>query len=117
MLKKTSGFIGINTTTPGSVLSVAGSLSLPIHSTTSNITLDSTNYTVVCNTLSNNITITLPVNVNSMRGRLYRLKKIGSNTLSINPNGSNIDGSGATYTVTTTFILLQSDGGDWWIVG
>ena len=116
-VEKISGFTGINTTTPGSVLSVSGSLSLPIHSTTSNITLDSTNYTVVCNTLSNNITITLPVNVNSMRGRLYRLKKIGSNTLSINPNGSNIDGSGATYTVTTTFILLQSDGGDWWIVG
>ena len=114
---KSSGFTGVNTTTPGSVLSVNGSLSLPIINTTTDITLDCTNYTVICDTTSNNITITLPINDNSIKGRIYILKQIGGNTLYIDPNGSNIDTVGGNYTVITSFIKLQSDGTDWWIIG
>ena len=114
---KSSGFTGVNTTTPGSVLSVNGSMSLPINTTNTNITLDCTNYTVICNTTSGNVTITLPINSNSISGRIYILKKIGGNTLYINPNGSNIDSSSGTYLVTTSFIHVQSDGTNWWIIG
>ena len=35
----------------------------------------------------------------------------------INPNGNQIDGSGTTYTVSTSFIKLQSYDGNWWIIG
>ena len=114
---KSSGFVGVNTTTPGSVLSVNGSMSLPIINTTSNITLDNTNYTVICNTSSSDLYITLPINGNNLIGRIYILKKIGGNTLYIDPYGSNIDTVGGNYTVITSFIKLQSDGIDWWIVG
>jgi hypothetical protein len=114
---KTSGFTGVNTTTPGSVLSVNGSMSLPIHSTDTDMTLDCTHYTVICDISSNNITITLPINDNSIKGRIYILKQIGGNTLYIDPNGSNIDTVGGNYTVITSFIKLQSDGTDWWIIG
>jgi len=114
---KSSGFTGVNTTTPSSVLSVNGSMSLPIISTDIDMTLDCTHYTVICDISSNNITITLPVNGNNLIGRIYILKQIGGFTLYINPNGSNIDTVGGTYTVITSFIKLQSDGTDWWIIG
>ncbi len=57
---------------------------------------------------------------NYYSGRIYILKKrvtSGSFALTINPNGNEIDGSGATYTVSTSFIKLQSDGTNWWIIG
>jgi hypothetical protein len=117
-----SGFIGINTTNPGSVLGVNGSLSLPIITTLNNITLDCTHYTILCNTSINTITVTLPTNINSMYGRIYRIKNInGANYIYINPDNAKIDDISYTtppyYTVTTSFIHLQSDGTDWWVIG
>jgi hypothetical protein len=116
-----AGFIGINTTSPGSVLGVNGSLSLPIIKTSSNITVDCTHHTVICDATTTSRLITLPSNNNSIYGRIYILRKIGSNLLYINPNGCKIDDiiytSPPYYTVTTSFIHLQSDGTDWWIVG
>ena len=54
-------------------------------------------------------------------GRIYILKKYATDQghllLLINPNGNQIDGSGATYTVSTSFIKLQYDGTNWWIIG
>ena len=61
---------------------------------------------------------TLPAT--TISGRIYILKKrvtSGSFALTINPNSNEIDGSGATYTVSTSFIKLQSDGTNWWIIG
>ena len=116
-----AGFIGINTTSPGSVLGVNGSISLPILKTTSNMTLDCTHHTVICDATSSDRTITLPINSNSITGRIYILKKIGSNQLFINPFGCKINNipytSSPYYPVTTSFIHIQSDGTDWWIVG
>ena len=114
---KSSGFTGVNTTTPGSVLSVNGSMSLPIHYTDTDMTLDCTNYTVICDISSGNVIITLPVNGNNLIGRIYILKKISGFILYINPNGSNIDTVSGNYTVITSFIHVQSDGTNWWVIG
>ena len=116
-----AGFVGINTTIPGSVLGVNGSISLPIIKTIYNITLDCTYHTVLCDTYSDDITVTLPPNNSFITGRIYILKNIGGNNLFINPNGCAIDNTGYTtspYYVTLQSILhLQSDGIDWWIIG
>lgn len=121
---KDTGFIGINTTTPGSVLGVNGSMSLPIIKTTYSITLDCTHHTVLCDTSFDDLTVILPPNDSSITGRLYIIKNIGDtitgNYLFINPNNSKIDTISYTsspyYVTSQPIIHLQSDGTDWWIV-
>ena len=118
-VNSSNGFTGVNTINPQSVLSVNGSLSLPIINTTTNITLDCTNYTVLCNTGGGNITVTLPTNSSILNGRIYVIKKISaSNICYINPSGSNIDGVSGNYSITInyTFVKIQSDGANWWII-
>ena len=112
----TAGFTGVNTTAPTSVFSVNGSLSLPIITKTNDFTLDLNNYTVLCNTGSNNITITLPVNSSAITGRIYIIKKASvSNICYINPNGVLIDNASGNYTV-NNFAQVQSDGSNWWLI-
>jgi hypothetical protein len=112
-----SGFTGINTKSPTSVFSVNGSVSMPILSTSANLTLDSNNYTVICNTSSNTVTITLPSNTSSILGRTYIIKRTSNSfacTLTVT-GGSLIDGS-STYNV-SNFVQVQSDGTNWWVIG
>ena len=120
-VQKQSGFVGVNTTTPGSVLSVNGSMSLPITYTNTNMHIDCTHYTILCDTVSNNIVITLPNSGTTnydLTGRIYVLKKISPNyVLFIDPTTSNIDNTPGAYMVTTTFIQLQCDGTNWWVIG
>ena len=115
---KSSGFIGINTSNPGSVLGVNGSLSLPIITISNNIDLDCTHYTVICNTNGGIITITLPTNSNFISGRIYIIKNMGSNHIHINPAGRNIDTTPGIHIMDTYLasLQLQSDGTDWWII-
>lgn len=99
-------------------ISIYDSISLPITTRTSALTLDNTHHTVICNITLSSFAITLPSSSSS--GRIYILKKYatsGSFALTINPNGNQIDGSGSTYTVSTSFIKLQSDGTNWWVIG
>lgn len=115
-----SGLTGINTKALGSILTVNGSMSLPITSTNSNITLDINNYTVITNCTLQDIYVTLPLNDPILSGRIYIIKTINNtiNNCYIDPNGSTIDTSSAQYTTTTNQIIkLQSDGIDWWIIG
>jgi hypothetical protein len=118
-----SGFIGVKTPTPGSVLGVNGSFSLPIITTDGDINpLDCTHYTVICDTTINNnhITITLPSNNTKITGRIYVLKYIGNGIkfLYINPNGCNIDNQPGNYSINTQYksIHIQSDGTNWWLI-
>ena len=118
---KNSGFIGINTITPGSVLGINGSLSLPIITTSTNITLNCTHYTVLSNSsIINTITVKLPINDISITGRIYIIKNIGSGTSFINPQGCKIDNISYTispyYNFSSSLIYIQSDGTDWWII-
>ena len=111
-----SGFTGINTTNPTSVFSVNGSVSMPIISTSTNLTLTLNNYTVICNTNSNAVTINLPAHTDSILGRIYIIKKNGSNTCTLETiDTATIDGSN-TYNV-TNFVQVQSDGTNWWVIG
>lgn len=81
-------------------------------------TLDSDNYTVLCDTSSNAITINLPAST-SHTGRIYNIKIIdATNNVTIDPNGSEtIDGS-STLTLSTLndSVTIQCDGSNWYII-
>ena len=83
--------VGINTTTPGSTLSVNGSLSANYTSVTSSYTLTATDYFVVYNGTSN-ATFTLPAALaagsGNFMGRVYKIKNNSSFQLIIDPAGS-----------------------------
>uniref|UniRef100_A0A6C0F090 LamG-like jellyroll fold domain-containing protein n=1 Tax=viral metagenome TaxID=1070528 RepID=A0A6C0F090_9ZZZZ len=114
-----SGLTGINTKSPGSVLSVNGSMSLPIINTSTNIILDLTNYTVISNCAIQSINVTLPTNSQILNGRIYVIKVINYsiNSCYILPGTAKIDTVGGTYTIIGNYVHIQSDGTDWWIIG
>ena len=100
------------------MFNINDSISLPITITTTALELNNTHHTVICNVTDSAFAITLPAT--TISGRIYILKKYptsGSFALTIDPNLNQIDGSGATYTVSTSFIKLQSYDGNWWIIG
>lgn len=117
-----SGYVGINTNNIVSPLVVNGAITMSINTTSSNITLSAIHHTIICNTSSNNITVTLPANTTNMIGRMYRIKNASTsgNIVSVDGNGSLIDGS-ATYNILYSggvmgYNTVQSDGTNWWIV-
>ena len=121
-----TGYVGINNSNPGSLLSVNGSMSLPItlisFNTNPSYSLTDIHHTIVCNVTNGIITIILPLNNSSISGRIYILKQYritGSYYIKINPNSSNIDMNPGIYNVNSSllFIKLQSDGTNWWIIG
>lgn len=83
---------------------------------TANYTVTSNDYTVLVDTTSGNVTITLP-DANTNTGGVFVIKKISSdNTVTINTTSSQpIDGS-LTYTLTSNFskVTVQSTGGSAW---
>ena len=112
-----TGFTGVNTTTPTSVFSVNGSVSMPIASTSANLTLDLNNYTVICNTSSNTVTITLPTNTSSILGRIYIIKRTSNNhACTLDTIDSALIDGNSTHNV-SGFAQVQSDGSNWWVIG
>lgn len=103
-----------------STVQVSGSLSMTITTVTSNYTLTGTDNTILANTTSGAITLTLPVPGN-FPGRIYTIKKIGTggidNALTITPASGTIDG-GVSYTIYNdwTYVALQTDGTNWYII-
>jgi hypothetical protein len=103
-----------------STVQVSGSLAMTITTVTSNYTLTGTDNTVLANTTSGPITITLPA-PGTFAGRIYTIKKIGTggidNELTINPASGTIDG-GVSYKIYNdwTYVTLQTDGTDWYII-
>ena len=111
-----NGFTGVNTVAPGSVLSVNGSMSLPITTTSSSITLDLSNYTIICNTASNPIIVSLPTNGASLTGRIYIVKRTSiTNTCTVDTVDSALI-DGASSISVTNFAHVQSDGTNWWVI-
>jgi hypothetical protein len=105
------------------MLAVNGSLSVPIRTITSdlNLALDQMHHTILCDTTSSNINVTLPSHaVSSLYGRLYTIKNIGGNTVNILiPGGDSalIDGTGSeSISVIYNVIRIQSDDTNWWII-
>lgn len=120
-----NGFLGVNTTTPNAPLSINGAISKSITNVSSNITLNISHYTVLVDTTTSNVSITLPVNSSSITGRMYRIKNIGTNpanVVNIDPNGSTIDGSSGIFAIpyglgyNSASVVLQSDGANWWFM-
>ncbi|MBV8254045.1 MAG: hypothetical protein JO154_15690 [Chitinophaga sp.] len=103
-----------------STLQVSGSLSLNITTQTSNYTLTGTDNTVLVNTTSSALTVTLPAPTN-MVGRVYTIKKIGTggidNSLTISPTSGTIDGA-STYVIYNdySYVTVTTDGTNWYVI-
>jgi hypothetical protein len=110
-----------NTGSANSTVQVDGSLAMAIKTiTTTTYTVTGTDNTILANTTSNAITITLPAS-GGFAGRIYTIKKIGTggidNQLTITPASGTIDG-GASYVIYNdwTYVTLQTDGSNWYII-
>lgn len=106
---------------PTSTVQVNGSFALAIQTVTANYTVTGNDNTILANTTSGAFTVTLPA-TSGLSGRIYTIKKIGSggidNALTIQPSGgATIDG-GTNYTIYNdyTFVSLQTDGTNWYII-
>ncbi|MBT2619905.1 hypothetical protein [Chryseobacterium sp. ISL-6] len=87
-----AGNVGINTTTPGSTLTVSGSFAATYRSVTTSGTVDPKDYYIAYNGNSNG-TLTLPAAINgsgNFMGRTYHFKNTGTAQLSITANGTEL---------------------------
>lgn len=102
--------VGINQSTPTSTLHVSGSLSMSITTTSSNLTLDDTHYTVIIN--GGTPTITLPA-ASGVTGRIYVIvnQTAGARTITSYQNFSN---SATTTVAANSSITIQSNGTYWY---
>lgn len=83
--------VGINTTNPNSTLDIKGSLQIDYKEITTDITLGINDYYVTYNGTKDAI-ITLPTigkGINSFSGRIYRIKNVTKNKVTILPSGKN----------------------------
>lgn len=103
-----------------STVQVDGSLALAIKTITADYSADGTDNTILANTSTASITLTLP-NPSAFAGRIYTIKKIGNGgidrELTITPTGATIDG-GTSYKIYNdwTYVTLQTDGSNWYII-
>ena len=115
----TSVLIG-TTGSANSTMQVSGSVSMSIKAVNSTYTLTGDDNTILANTTAGAVTINLP-SAASIAGRIYTIKKIGTggidNALTINPGSATIDG-GSSYTIYNdwTFVTIQTDGSNWYII-
>jgi hypothetical protein len=86
---------------------------------TSNYTIAETDYSVVADCNSGNVTLTLPSSTDAMSGRTYVVKRLdsgnsgGGNMLTISRNGKNIDNfAGDVLLANLEALVLQCIGAD-----
>ncbi|RYY55188.1 MAG: hypothetical protein EOO09_11525 [Chitinophagaceae bacterium] len=109
-----------NTGNANSTFQVEGSVAMAIKAVTSNYTVTAGDNTILANTSSAAIVITLP-SASGIAGRIYTIKKTGSggidNDLTINPAAGSIEG-GSSYKIYNdwTYVTLQTDGTDWYVI-
>lgn len=113
--------VAIDRSTPTSKLDVNGSLATAIRTATVTTTLDIDDFTLLMNNAAG-ATVNLPTAV-GITGRIYTIKKIsatgGGRQVTVDGNGTEtIDGS-LTVVLNTSdeFIVVQSDGSNWRIIG
>lgn len=115
----TSLIVGSNGSA-NSTTQLTGSLSMGIRTVSGSGSITGTDNTVLANTSSGAITLTLPA-PSGLTGRIYTIKKIGNggidNALTITPTSASIDG-GSNYIIYNdwTFVTLQTDGSNWFII-
>jgi len=103
-----------------STMQLNGSLSMSIKAVNANYALTADDNTLLANTTSSAITVTLP-SPSNIAGRIYTIKKIGTggldNELIISPGAATID-DGSSYTIYNdwTYVTLQTDGSNWYVI-
>jgi len=104
------GNMGIATTAPASKLDVNGSAGMGITTTSSNLTLDETHYSVIITGSTPNIT--LPA-ASTCDRRIYVIvnQTAGARTISSYKNFSN---AATTTVAANSSITIQSDGTNWY---
>ena len=127
--------VGINTNAPSHPLSVIGHVSAslgitgssfhgnteglhyPIKTVAGAYSVTLLDYTILVNTASGNITVTLPA-ASAAKRKIYNIKKVdSSNTLTIATGGGTIDGAvSKTLTTLHESLSLHSNGTDWFII-
>ena len=102
--------VGINNTAPNSTLQVSGSFSLPIVTTTTNITLDDTYYCVIIT--GGTPTITFPAAAGNT-GKIYKIvNQTGANRTT--SSYFNLAGTSVVAVANNTAIEVQSNGTNWY---
>lgn len=113
-----------STAVANSTLQVNGSLSMAITTVaTTGYTISNTDNTILVNTSSASVTVTLPAPDPAITGRIYTIKKIGNggidNVLTIACTGSiegGVAGDGYRIYNDYTYVTLQTDGAAWYII-
>jgi hypothetical protein len=109
-----------STGSANSTVQVDGSIAMAIKTISANYTATGADNTILANTTTGAIVLSLP-DASSFAGRIYTIKKIGSggidNQLTINPAAGTIDG-GSSYIIYNdwTYVTLQTDGSNWYII-
>jgi hypothetical protein len=112
-----NGQLGIGVNNPKSTLEVKGSMGLSIQTLNSD-TLLSGNTMILADTMSGNITLTLPT-ASTVTGRIYQIKKKSSlyDLIIIANDGGNIDDSSSLSLSTSvlgfSYINVFSNGSQW----
>lgn len=107
-------------TAANSTFQVNGSMATNITNTAVNYTATEGDNTILANASTGAITITLP-SPGGLNGRMYTIKKIGTggidNAVTISPTSGSIDG-GTNYIIYNdwTFVTLQTDGTNWYVI-
>jgi hypothetical protein len=104
---------------PTSRWQVTGSFATTTTAIASNTTLDAAHSTILANSDSAAITITLPL-ANSCPGRIYVIKRMtdSANTITLQRSGTNLIDGNTTLTVSASqwaFVRVQSDGSSAWL--
>lgn len=113
--------VNVGATTAGnSTLQVTGSVSMAIKTVnTDGYPITDKDHTILVDATAAALTVNLPT---AVEGRVYTIKKIGTggidNEVTIAPNGSAQVEGGPNYTIYNdwTFVTLQSDGTNWYII-
>ncbi|WPV66912.1 hypothetical protein [Chitinophaga sp. LS1] len=111
--------IGQNTVA-NSTLTVNGSVSMAIKPVTATYTVTGSDNTILADASAGAFTITLPAPAATIVGRIYTIKKIGGDidkAVTIMPGANSIEG-GSSYVIYNdwTFITVQTDGTNWYII-
>lgn len=118
-LGKSYGKVAIGNVTPLSLLHVNGAISTAIATVSSDITIDSTYSTVLVDTTSAAVTVTLPA-ASTCTGRVYIIKRIsaGSNNVTVDGNASETIDGATTVTLSSQWAVtrIQSNGTNWFVI-